>query len=119
MSTDDLRAIIGPQGPGLWRGTKGAILAAVQRYLTPGGQLFFSERDPDPYSLRIYTYTYDTLDEAGIARELLTVVPAGLIVDFEVREGQTYGMVRDSGDTYAQVKAKYATYAVLVSSLPG
>jgi hypothetical protein len=119
MAEADLRALIGPHGPGMWRGTKAAILAAVERYLSPGGQLYFEERaDGDAYKLRIFTYTYDTLDEASIRRELLAVVPAGLILDFEVRDGQTYGMVRDSGQTYAEVLAKYGTYDVLLNSLP-
>jgi hypothetical protein len=119
MSTDDLRALIGPHAPGLWRGTKTAILDAVQRYLTPGGAVYFEERaDGDPYHLRIFTYTYDTLDQAAIEAELLQHVPAGLILDYEVREGQTYGMLRDTGDTYAAVKAAFATYADVKAAAP-
>jgi hypothetical protein len=119
MSESDLRTMIGPHAPGLWRGTKGAILAAVQRYLIPGGQLYFEERaDGDPYKLRIFTYEYDTLSETGIRAELRNVVPAGLIVDFEVRVGQSYDMVKDSGRTYDEVLAKYGTYDTLLNSLP-
>jgi hypothetical protein len=119
MSEADLRVLIGPHGPGMWRGTKAAILAAVQRYLSPGGQLLFQERaDGDPYKLRIYTYAYDTLDETAIRNELYSVVPAGLILDYEVRQGQNYQAVTDSGQTYAQVLTKYGTYDTLLNSLP-
>jgi hypothetical protein len=119
MSLTDLRALIGPHAPGLWRGTKSAILAAVQRWLTPGGVLYFEERaDGDPYKLRIFSYTFDTLDQAAIEAELFNVIPAGLILDYEVREGQTYGQLRDSMATYADVKATYPTYADVVGSLP-
>lgn len=119
-SVDDLRALIGPRAPGLWRGTKAALIASVQRYLTPGGALYFEERaDGDAYKLRIYTYTYDTVDETAIRNELAAGVPAGLVLDYEVREGQTYAMLRDSVDTYADLKATYATYADVKSALPG
>ena len=119
MATDDLRALIGPRAPGLWRGTKAAITEAVQRYLTPGGSLYFEERaDGNPYLLRIYTYTYDTEDQAAIQRELLAVVPAGLILDYEVRDGQTYGMVTAQHLTYAQLRAKYPTYQAMASDIP-
>lgn len=119
MALADLRALIGPHAPGVWRGTKAAILAAVQRWMTPGGALYFEERaDGDPYKLRIFTYTFDTLNQAAIETELSSVVPAGLILDYEVREGQTYGQLRDSMTDYAEVKATYATYGDVVSSLP-
>jgi hypothetical protein len=110
MSTSDLRALIGPTAPGVWRGTRAAIIAAVQRYLTPGGSMYFDERaDGDPYKLRIYTYGYDTLDEQAIATELQNQVPAGLILDYEVRDGQNYEMLRAHG-TYAQVRALFTNY---------
>ncbi len=119
MAEDDLRALIGPHAPGVWRGTKAAILAAVQRWLTPGGALYFEERaDGDPYKLRIFSYTFDTLDQAAIEAELLNVIPAGLVLDYEVRDGQTYGQLRDSMTDYAEVKSTYATYGTVVTSLP-
>jgi hypothetical protein len=111
MSEADLRNLIGPHAPGVWRGTRAAILAGVARYVTEGGSIYFEERaDGDPYKLRIFTYTYDTIDEASIRAELLNEVPAGIIVDYEVREGQTYGMLRDTMATYADVKAAFPTY---------
>lgn len=122
MPEPDLRALIGPHAPGLWRGTRDAILAGVQRYLTPGGSLFFEERaDGNAYHLRIFTYTYDTLDETAIRRELVGLVPAGLIVDYEIRDGQSYALLLHGsyGDHYSHVKATYTSYDNLHSSLPG
>jgi hypothetical protein len=119
MSEADLRALIGPHAPGVWRGTKDAILASVKRYLSPDGALFFEERaDGNAYHLRIFTYTYDTLDETAIRNELLNVVPAGLILDYEVRDGQSYDMVRARFQSYAELKATYATYADVTSDVP-
>ena len=78
MSTADLRLLIGPQAPGLWRGTVDAISAAVRRYLIPGGQIFFEERaDGDPYLLRIFTYEYQTLDEDAPAPRVTNADSAG------------------------------------------
>lgn len=116
LAPDDLRTLIGGKGSGLWRGTKSALIAAVRRYMTPGGSLYFEERaDGDPYKLRIFTYGFDTLDEAAIRTELLLNVPAGLLLDYDVRVGQTYGMASDRTDelaapTYADATAVYATY---------
>ena len=119
MAPADLRVLIGPHAPGLWRGTKAAIVASVARYLTPGGTLYFEERaDGDPYLLRIFSYTFDTLDQAAIEAELPTIIPAGLILDYEVREGQTYEQLRDSMTDYAEVKATYPDYRTVATSLP-
>ena len=121
MSTDDLRALIGPHAPGLWRGTKGAITAAVARYLTPEGKIFFEERaDGDAYHIRIFTYEAETLDEPSLRRELLAAIPAGLILDYEVRIGQTYGQLKAAVATYGDMKARWATYRdVLYEPSPG
>ena len=115
-TSDDLRALIGGKGSGLWRGTKSALIASVRRYVTEGGSLYFEERaDGDPYKVRLFTYGYDTLDEAAIRTELLLSLPAGLLLDYAVRVGQSYDMGRDRTDelaapTYADATAVYATY---------
>ena len=119
MSKDDLRALIGPHAPGVWRGTKGAILAGIQRYLEPGAQIYFEEQaDGDPYLLRIFTYTWSTLDEAAIERELLHDIPAGLVVDYQLRSGQSYADALEATGTYADMKATYATYADMRNAHP-
>ena len=119
MSTDDLRAVIGPRAPGVWRGTKSSIIAALQRYVTQGAPIYFEERaDGNAYHLRIFTYTNSTLDEAAIRAELLNQIPAGIVVDYEVREGQTYGMLKQHVATYADMKAMYATYADVRQAAP-
>jgi hypothetical protein len=121
MSLTDLRELIGPHAPGVWRGTKAAILDAVQRWLEPGGLLYFEERaDGDPYKLRIFTYTFDTLDEAAIQTELLNVIPAGLILDYEVREGPTWAQLHTSEGTWGAVKSNFATWRdVAIAPLAG
>ena len=119
MSNADLRILIGPHAPGVWRGTRASILSAVGRYLTPPSTVYFEERaDGDPYKLRIFTYTFDTVDEAAIRDELLNAIPAGIILDYEVREGQTWGMLNDTHPDWADVKATYATWADVRGGAP-
>jgi hypothetical protein len=117
MARSDLRELIGPHGPALWRGTRDGIINAVRRFLAPGAPLYFEERavtpdhpEGDPYYLRIFTYSDSTLNQAAIEQELLHAVPAGLILNYEVRVGQTYGMLRDRCATYQDVKDMYPTY---------
>ena len=119
MSKDDLRKLIGPHAPGVWRGTKGAILAGIQRYLAAGADIYFEERaDGDPYKLRIFTYTWSTLDETAIRNELLHDIPAGLVVDYQLRSGQSYAQALEATGTYADMKATYATYADMRTAHP-
>lgn len=119
MSADDLRAVIGPRAPGPWRGTRQALLASVRRYLTDDGTIYLEEfADGDPYKLRVFTYSFNTRDEEAIRHELHTNVPAGLIVLYEVRDGQTYNMVRARAANYTQLKAMYATYQDMHDARP-
>lgn len=119
MAKADLRTLIGPHAPGLWRGTKDAILDTVRRYLLPGGALYFEERaDGDPYKLRIFTYVYDTLDQAAIQRELLAEIPAGLILDYQVRTGLSYLSLTTVVSSYADLRARFASYTAVGHYVP-
>lgn len=119
MTYGDLRAIIGPHAPSVWRGTKAAILSAVTRYLTEGATIYFEERaDGNAYHLRIFTYTAETLDEDAIRTELLGAVPAGLVTAYEVRDGQTYDQLEASVATYDEVTATFDSYDEVTHSMP-
>jgi hypothetical protein len=119
MSKSDLRAVIGPHAPGVWRGTKAAIEAAIRRFVKPGAPVYFEERaDGDPYAIRIFTYSDSTLDQGAIQQELLNSIPAGLILTYEVRIGQTYGMLRERMATYQDMKDTYPTYADVRAEAP-
>jgi len=119
MGEQALRELIDGKAPGLWRGTKSAIEQAIRRYLAPGGTIFFQERTAgNAYALTIFTFTYSTLNEAAIRRELLLSVPAGLLLTYEVRVGQTYGMLLGRVTNYAAVKTTYATYKAVYNAPP-
>jgi tail protein P2 I len=119
MSEAHLRELIGPRAPGLWRGTKEALIDTVQRYLTPDGSIYFEERaDGDPYKLRISTFVYDTLNEAAIRRELTVQVPAGLILDYRLIAGISYAILRRLVVSYAEMRTKFATYEAVRTYVP-
>lgn len=119
MHEADLRALIDGEAPGLWRGTKSALLKMIRRYLAPGGVIYFQERTGgNAYALTIFTFAYSTLNEAAIRRELALQVPAGLLLTYEVRVGQTYGMVHGRVADYKAMKATWATYAAMYKAPP-
>ena len=119
MQEQALRDLIDGRAPGLWRGTRSAIEESVRRYLAPGGTIAFIERAlGNAYALTIFTFTHDTLNEAAIRRELLLQVPAGLLLTYEVRVGQSYAMLRDRVTTYAVVKSTWATYKAVYNAPP-
>ena len=118
MTLSDLRDIIGPQAPGVWRGTKGAILSAVRRYLVEGSTIFFEERaDGNAYHLRIFTYDSETLNEDAIRDELLGAIPAGLVVNYEVREGQTYDQLEAGVTSYDDMSSTWSSYDEVTHSM--
>jgi hypothetical protein len=119
MSEADLRPLIGPHAPGLWRGTREALIATIARYQTPGASVYFEERaDGDPYKLRIHTYASETLDEAAIQKELLGHVPAGLILDYRIQTGMSYAVLRGMVVSYAEMRSRFATYEAVRTYAP-
>ena len=123
MSKDDLRALIGPRAPGMWRGTRAAMIAAVTRFMpegTPPEQmLYFEERaDGDPYKLRVFTYEFVEHDSEAVQNALLHEKPAGLTLEYDVRVGQTWAMLRDCGPTWWQVNQFYANWYEVLHQPP-
>ena len=121
MSEADLRELIGPHAPGMWRGTRAAMEAAVRRFMpddAPEPVIYFEERaGGDPYLLRVFTYDFIDHDPALVQAALQAAKPAGLILSYELRHGQTYAMLAQHGD-YADVKATYLDYASMFAAEP-
>lgn len=118
-SEAELRALLGPHAPGLWRGTVAAMTAAARRFIGPTAPLFFEERaEGDPYLLRIFTYDFSGGDPVQIAAALYAAKPAGLTLEYEVRVGQTYGMMLAKHPLYSDVLAAYETYGDAVADRP-
>jgi hypothetical protein len=124
MSEEDLRILIGEGGPGFWRGTRQNMIALMRRFLPPGTPdnfVYFEERaDGDPYKLRVFTYTSDTPPETEqeIRLALEAAKPAGLHFIYEVRVGQTYRMLRDRVENYAEMNDHYENYFEVLHDEP-
>jgi hypothetical protein len=120
MTNDELRDLIGPTAPGLWRGTRAGILAAVRRFLPEGASLYWEEfADGDPYQFRVFTFNTDAETEALIRDVLAHAKPAGLFpFEYEVRVGQTWGMLNRRKASWADVRASYANWAEVLHDEP-
>jgi Phage tail protein (Tail_P2_I) len=115
MTSGEVRELIGPTAPGMWRGTRAAMIAAVRRFMPPGmadNYLYFEERaDGDPYALRVFTYSFIEHDPELVEAALQTAKPAGLLLNYEVRRGQNFDMLRRRHANFAEVNASYESFA--------
>jgi hypothetical protein len=127
MAEADLRELIASGGPGMWRGTRASMIAAARRFLPPGTAdhlLYFEERavlgpgiDP-AYSLRVFTYTFVEHDPQLVRAALEGAKPAGIILDYQVRRGQAWFMLRQRRDSWAEVNATYDSWDDVRSDQP-
>ncbi|HEX3454197.1 MAG TPA: phage tail protein [Gaiellaceae bacterium] len=111
---------------GFRRGTYAAIQGAAYATLVGSKSVFIWERDHDPadtpdyaYYLTVSTYADQTPDQAATERAILAQKPAGLVLTYIVQDGQTYSQVKSRFATYADVSAAYATYAAMAHDEPG
>lgn len=120
MTEDELRELIAHGGPGFWRGTKRGIVGAIMRFLPPGSPVYFEERaDGNPYELRIFTYNTDPATEAQIREAIDHWIPAGLFpFIYEVRVGQTWGMLNERKASWAEVRDSYANWYEVMHDEP-
>jgi len=93
--------------------------AAAQATLTGNKTVIINERDGDSatqpidyaYYLTVETYQGQTPDPAMTQRALLSQKPAGIVLTYVTIAGQTYDQVRTRFATYAALLAAYPTYA--------
>lgn len=103
MTEAERRAAIAlPEG---WsRGTRAALIQAIQRTLTGSKNVAFVERyTGSAYKLAVRTQTSETPSEAATLAAILGQKPIGIVLDYDSITGQTY----------ADVDAAYADYAAL------
>lgn len=122
MPETDLRALIAEGGPGFHRGTRAAMIAAIRRYMPPDmpdSLITFDERaDGNPYFLRVFTYDFVPHDSDLVRQALEQAKPAGLVLDYEVRVGQTWGMLKDEWDTWGDVLTGYPNWSAVLHAAP-
>jgi hypothetical protein len=107
--------------PNQWRGTPRAIARAAQRWLT-GSQLVQirprSKLDGTTNSdwLAIQVFEGDCPDSALVLAELRKVVPADIMVDFQVTPGATWEDAATGYSSWGALSSAYATWADLAAA---
>lgn len=85
----------------------------------PDTALYFEERaDGNPYLLRVFTYSFVDHDPEQVRAALEAAKPAGLTLIYEVRQGQTWAMLRNRGFSWAEVNNNYASWHAVLTDEP-
>jgi hypothetical protein len=91
--------------PNRRRGTPAGLTAAARATLTDPKQVIFRERDPaacpaEPaYGLTIVTYTSQTPDPAATEAAIRSVLPAGIVLNYETLDGWDITAMEAAGYT--------------------
>lgn len=96
--------------PNWKRGTPDRMAAAAKKTLIGGQNVIMAERDTSAYHLTVFTYGRETPDPAATLAALLSQKPIGLVLAHVLITGQTYQQVKDRFATYQAVKDTYADY---------
>lgn len=97
--------------PNQRRGTVGSIVAAAKRKLTGTQIVAVVERDTGNDRISVITYIDQTPDRNLVLKELMTVVPGDMVLNYQVLSGQIWSTVKAGYATWALVKAHYPTWA--------
>jgi hypothetical protein len=100
---------------GWWRGTPATIQQAAWRTLTGQARVYLTERDGDPYTLTVLTYSHETPNPAATEAAILAEKPAGIILNYVCQSGQLYSRVVTRVATYAALDAYYTSYAQMLA----
>ena len=66
----------------------------------------------------MFTYTFVEHDEQQVRAALEAAKPAGLILDYQVRRGQSWWMLRQREGSWADVRDDYENWAAVLSDEP-
>lgn len=104
------RAIIA-DAPGLRRGTLGALTAATKLHLTGTQNVGIIERDGGAYRISIVTQIDETPDPDATYRDILSQLPAGLVLTHAVIDGWAIGIMELAfdGQTIDDLENAFAT----------
>lgn len=99
---------------GFNRGTVEAIRSAAAETLTGNKTVNLDERvGGDAYALSVTTYVPDTPDSAVTEAAIRAVKPAGIVLTYQVLDGQTYIDIEGDYSDYADVESTFADYAAI------
>jgi hypothetical protein len=100
------------------RGTLAALVGAAKQHLTGTRRVEIVERDGSAYRFTVTTYTAETPDPARVRAALDEQKPAGLVLTYHVRDGQTYAQAQAAHATYDAGRLAYHTYDDAANKLP-
>lgn len=110
---------------GMRRGSIAAFAAAALPHLTGGRHVIVRERfkPTDPlvdhaYHVQVITFTSETPDSAVVLAALLTQKPGGLVLHYDVEDGQDFEQVRETYATFDDVRTTYTTLDDLRTDTP-
>lgn len=112
--------------PNMRRGTLTAIIAAAQRTLTDPRAVSIMERSGDPGQgnaedfISVRTYSSQTPDPGAVLQNLLSVVPADIVLDYSAVGGQTWAQAKTNwGPTWQNIRNHYGTWAAILADKSG
>ena len=107
------------EAAGWRRGTPAAIRGAMRQHLTGSRTTQIFERyQDDPYHLRVRTFVTETPDPERVEEAVRALKPAGIILTYDVSDGQTYDDVAMTYGTYDSVMADHDTYNDILYGIP-
>lgn len=101
------------------RGTPQALKDAPKPFLTGTKSVIFRERFGGSGKLTVITYTSETAISAKVLAALMAVKPAGIVLNYEVHDGQDFQSLLTNHPTFANVFSSYTTFYGIVSDQPG
>jgi len=105
---------------GFQRGTPAAIRAAAAMSLTGSKTVILQERfGGEAYALGVYTLDSETPDPAKVLADILTQKPGGIVLTYAHGAANTYAAVKAGYATYDAVRAGFRDYQHLAANQPG
>jgi hypothetical protein len=106
--------------PNQRRGTPRSVFLAAQRHLTGSRTVAMIERPGGVVdSVQIRTYVSNTPDAVQTKKDILSVLPADVLLDYATTTGNTWNDVKAAYPTWTALKATGKTWATVSSTLSG
>jgi hypothetical protein len=109
---------------GMKRGSIGAFIGAARQHLTGAQSVIIRERDAaacpsEPaYGVTVITFTAETPDPAQTLADLLAQKPAGLVLNYQVEDGQDFQQLATDYVTFGDVRTAYSTFDLVRTDTP-
>lgn len=109
--TEEQQRTIVADAPGLRRGTLGALTAATKLHLTGTANVGILERDGGAYRISILTQVDETPDPAATYNDILSQLPAGLVLNYVAADAWSIGFLEAAfiGQTIGDLENAFVT----------